>query len=50
MTTVWVKQTFHDCVARICLKIDTIFLVDSFFMAIEFLMGVLTITFASPIE
>ena len=48
MTTAWVKYFFFECVACDCLTFGTIFLVIVFFMAIRFLMGVMTISFPLP--
>ena len=45
-----VKKFFYECVACVCLTIGTIFLLIAFFMALGFLMGVLTISFALPID
>ena len=50
MTMAWVKKIFYECVACVCLTFGTIFLVIAFFMALGFLMGVLTISFAIPID
>ena len=41
---------FHECVAIVCLTFGTIFLINAFFMALGFLMGVMTISFALPID
>ena len=41
---------FYECVACVCLTIGTIFLVIAFFMALGFLMGVLTVSFELPID
>ena len=46
----WCKKIFYERVACVCLTIGTIFLVVTFFMALGFLLGVLTISFALPIE
>ena len=46
----WCKKMFYECVAPVCLKIGTIFLLIVFIMALGFLMGVLTISIAIPIE
>ena len=48
MTMAWGKKIFYECVACVCVTFGTIFLVIAFFMALEFLMGVLTISFALP--
>ena len=50
MTTAGCKKIFYECVACVCLTIGTIFLVIAFFMALGFLMGVLTISIALPID
>ena len=50
MATAWCKKIFYQCVVRVCLTIGTIFLVIAFFMALGILMGVLTISFALPID
>ena len=48
-TTCWImtmacgKKIFCDCVVCVCLTFGTIFLVSAFFMALEFLVGVMTI-------
>ena len=44
------KMIFYERVVCVCLTIGTIFLVIPFFMALGFLMGVLTISFALPID
>ena len=46
----WCKKFFYQCVACVCLTIVTIFLLIAFLMALWFLMGVLTISFALPID
>ena len=45
-----VKRFIYECVACLCLTIGTIFLLIAFFMALGFLMGVLTISFELPID
>ena len=40
------QKIFYECVACVCLTFGTIFLVIAFFMALEFLLGVMTILFA----
>ena len=50
MTTVWGKNNFYECVACVCLTFGKIFLVVAFYMAIRFLMGVMTISFALPVD
>ena len=50
MTMAWVKKIFYEYVACVCLTFGTIFLVIAFFLALRFLMGVLTVSFALPID
>ena len=50
MTMARVKKTFYEFVACVCLTFGTIFLVIAIFVALGFLMGVLTISFALPID
>ena len=50
MTIACGKKVFYECVACVCLTFGTIFLVIAFFMALGFLMGVMTISFALPID
>ena len=50
MTMTLVKKIFYECVACVCLTFGTTFLVIAFFIALGFLMGVLTISFALPID
>ena len=50
MTTAWFKSFFYECVICVCLAFATIFLFIAFFMALGFLMGVLTISFTLPIS
>ena len=50
MMTAWGKKIFYECVACVCLTFDTIFSVIAFFMALGFLIGVMTISFALPIH
>ena len=45
-----VKRFFYECVACVCLTIGTIFLLIAFFMALGFLMDVLTVSFALPFD
>ena len=51
-TILWLgaKGFFNECVACVCLTIGTIFLFIAFFMAFGFLLDVLTISFALPID
>ena len=42
------KKIFYECVACVCLTFGIISLVIAFFMALGFLMGVMTISFALP--
>ena len=46
----WGKKNFYECVACVCLTLGTIFLVTGSFMANGFLMGVMTISIAKPID
>ena len=46
----WGKMIFYECVACVFLTFGTIFLGIAFFMALGFLMGVMTISFALPID
>ena len=50
MTTAWGKKVFYECVACVCLTFGTIFLVFAFFMAIGFLMGLMTISFSLAMD
>ena len=49
-TTAACKKLFYECVVCVCLTFGTIFLLIAYLMAIGFLMGVLTISFALPIN
>ena len=42
------NKFFYECVACVCLTFGTTFLVIAFFMALGFLMGLMTISFALP--
>ena len=44
------EKIFYECVACVCLTFGTIFLVIAFFMALGFLVALLTISFALPID
>ena len=44
------QKIFYECVACVCLTFGTMFLVIAFFMALGFLVGVMTISFALPID
>ena len=44
------KKTLYECVASVCLTFGTIFLFIAFFMALVFLLGVMTVSFALPID
>ena len=44
------KKVSYECVACVCLTFGTIFLVIAFFMALGFFVGVMTISFALPID
>ena len=46
----WCKRFFYECAACACAIIRAIFLVIAFFMALGFLLGVLTISFALPVD
>ena len=50
MTTAGCKIIFYECVVCVCLTFGTIFLLIAFFMAIGFLVRVMTISFALPID
>ena len=50
MTIAWGEKIFYECVVYVYLTFGTIPLVIAFFMAIVFLMGVMTISFALPID
>ena len=50
MTTAACKKIFYECVACVYLTIGTNFLLIAFFMALGFLMDVMTISFALPID
>ena len=49
MTTAW-GNFFYECVACVCLSFGAIFLCFEFLMAIGLLMGVMTVSFALPID
>ena len=44
----WCKKVFYECVVCVCHTFGKIFLVIASFMAIGFLMGVMTISFSLP--
>ena len=46
----WGKMIFNECVLCVCLAFGRIVLVFAFFMALGFLMDVMTILFALPID
>ena len=50
MTMAWVKKTLYECVACVFLTFGTFFLVIAVFMALGFLMCVMSISFALPID
>ena len=50
MTMAWGKKIFFECVAFVCPTFGTIILVVAFFMALGFLVGVMTKSFALPID
>ena len=49
-TMAWGKKIFYKCLACVCLTLGTIFLTMAFSMAIGFLMGVMIVSFALPID
>ena len=50
MTMAWNKKIFYECVVYVCLAFGLILLVIAFFMALGVLMGLMTISFALPID
>ena len=46
----WGKNILYECVVCVCLTFGTIFLLIAFFMSLGFLMGVMAISFAIPID
>ena len=50
MTTARGKTFLYEGVACVCLTFGTIFLVIAFFMALGFMMGPMTVSFALPID
>ena len=50
MTIVRSKKIFDWCAACVCLTFGTIFLVIASFMALGIVIGVMTISFALPID
>ena len=50
MTMACEKKFFYECVACVCATFGTIFLIIAFFMALGFLVGVMTKSFALPID
>ena len=46
----WGKKIFYECVTCVFLTFGIIFLVIEFFMALGFLVGVMTISFALRID
>ena len=44
------QEILYECVACVCLTFGTIFLVIAFFRALGFLMGVINVSFALPID
>ena len=55
-TTCWMmtmacgKKNFYECAACVCLTFGTIVLLIAFFMALGFLVGVMTVSFALTID
>ena len=50
MTMAWGKNILYECVACVCLTFGTIILLIAFFMALGFLVGVMNISIALPID
>ena len=50
MTMACKKKIFYECLACVCLTFGTIFLIIAFFVALGFLVGVMTMSFALPID
>ena len=50
MTMACGEKILYECVACVCLTFGGIFLFIAFFMALGFLVGVKTISFALPID
>ena len=50
MTVAGNKNNFYECVACICLTFCTLFLIFAFFMALKFLVGVMSISLVLPID
>ena len=50
MTMACGEKVFYECVACVCLTVGTIFLAIAFFMALGFLVGLKTISFALSID
>ena len=50
MTMACAKKISYECVDCVCLTFGTVFLVIAFFMALGFMLGVMTISFALPID
>ena len=46
----WGKKVLYECVACVSHRFGSIFLLIAFFIALGFLMGVMTISFALPID
>ena len=44
------KKMLYECVACVCLTFGIIFLVIAVFMALGFLVGVMILSFAQPID
>ena len=49
MTTTWCKRFFYECVVCVCFSFATIFFFIAFLLALGFLMGVMSTSFALPI-
>ena len=46
----WGKKFFYECMVCVSLTFGTVFLVIAFFMALGFLMGMMTLSFALPTD
>ena len=50
MTMACGKKIFYECVACVCLTFGIMFLLIAFIVVLGFLMGVVSISFALPID
>ena len=46
----WGKKKFYESVASVCFTLGTVFLVIAFFTGLGFLIGVIILSFALPID